>query len=129
MYKNAIFIVVLGVLIAALVVVSNRSAGRDAIGDNQNVQILDGIQYVEVRANGGYSPRRTLARADVPTKLIVRTDGTYDCSAALVIRSIGYQKLLPPSGEETIDIGVPSPGTNLQGTCSMGMYAFTIEFQ
>ena len=94
----------------------------------QNIEIRDGVQYITIDAKGGYSPRVSSAQADVPTKLIVRTNGTYDCSSALVIRSIGYQKILPQSGEEIIDIGTSKAGSSVQGTCSMGMYSFVINF-
>ncbi len=94
----------------------------------QNVEIQDGVQYVRITARGGYLPRISNATAGIPTKLIVKTNGTYDCSASLVIRSIGYQKILPQNGEEVIDLGIPKAGT-LQGLCSMGMYNFTVNFK
>lgn len=94
----------------------------------QNVEIRDGVQYITIRALGGYSPRVSSAQANIPTKLIMETNGTYDCSAALVIKSIGYQKILPNTGEEIIDLGTPEAGT-LQGLCSMGMYNFAIDFK
>jgi len=93
----------------------------------QNVEIRDGVQYVTINARGGYSPKVSTAQANIPTKLVVKTNETYDCSAALVIRSIGYQKILPQTGEEIIDLGSPQSGT-LQGLCSMGMYNFKINF-
>lgn len=94
----------------------------------QNIEIRDGVQYITIDAKGGYSPRISSAQADVPTKLIVRTNGTYDCSSALVIRSIGYQKTLPQTGEEIIDIGTFKTGSSVQGMCSMGMYNFSVNF-
>lgn len=94
----------------------------------QNVEIRDGVQYVTINARGGYSPKVSTAKAGIPTKLIVKTDSTYDCSAALVIRSISYQKILPQTGEEVIDLGIPQAGT-LQGLCSMGMYNFAVNFK
>jgi len=97
-------------------------------GPAQNVETRDGVQYVTIHARGGYSPRVSMAQAGVPTKLIVKTDGTYDCSVALVIRSINYQKILSPTGEEVIDLGRPQAGT-LQGLCSMGMYNFVVNFK
>lgn len=63
----------------------------------------------------------------MPTKLVVKTNGTYDCSSALVIRSISYRASLPASGETEIDLGIPKTGEKIQGTCSMGMYNFTIN--
>ena len=93
----------------------------------QNVEIRDGVQYVTINARGGYSPKVSTAQANTPTKLIVKTNGTYDCSASLVIRSIGYQKILPNTGEEIIDLGTPKIGT-IQGLCGMGMYNFAVNF-
>ena len=94
----------------------------------QNIEIRDGVQYITIDAKGGYFPRVSAAQADIPTKLIVKTNGTYDCSSALVIRSIGYQKTLPQTGEEIIDIGTSKAGSSVQGTCSMGMYNFSVNF-
>ena len=94
----------------------------------QNIEIRDGVQYVTINARGGYSPLVSTAQAGIPTKLIVKTNGTYDCSAALVIRSIDYQKILPQTGEEIIDLGSPQPG-EIQGLCSMGMYNFAVNFK
>src|SRR3989344_1844921 len=95
----------------------------------QNSEIKDGIQHITVNAKGGYSPKVSEALAGIPTKLIIKTDGTYDCSAALVIRSLGFQKILAQTGEEVIDIGIPKIGQSLQGVCGMGMYSFEIKFQ
>lgn len=93
-----------------------------------NVEIKDGVQYVTIDAKAGYAPKVSTAKAGIPTKLIVKTNGTYDCSASLVIRSVGYQKILPQTGEETIDIGTPTAGQPLQGICGMGMYSFLVNF-
>ena len=94
----------------------------------ENSEIKDGIQYITVNARGGYSPKVSMAKAGIPTKLIVKTNGTYDCSASLVIRAVGFQKILSQTGEEVIDIGIPKAGEPLQGVCGMGMYNFLINF-
>ena len=94
----------------------------------QNIEIKDGVQYITVNAKGGYSPKVSTAKAGIPTKLIVKTDGTYDCSASLVIRALGFQKILAQTGEEVIDLGTPKAGQPLQGVCGMGMYNFLINF-
>lgn len=59
----------------------------------------------------------------------MKTNGVYDCSSSLVIRSVGYRGNLPTTGETEIDLGTPKSGENIQGTCSMGMYSFTINVQ
>lgn len=94
----------------------------------ENSVIQDGIQYITITAQGGYSPRMSVAKSGIPTKLIVKTNGTYDCSSSLVIRSLSYRNILPNTGETTIDAGTPKAGDTLQGTCSMGMYSFLVTF-
>jgi plastocyanin domain-containing protein len=94
----------------------------------ENSVIKDGIQYITITAQGGYSPRMSTAKAGIPTKLIVKTNGTYDCSSSLVIRSLSYRNILPNTGETTIDAGTPKVGETLQGVCGMGMYNFLVTF-
>lgn len=130
MQKATIISIVISVAIIGgiLYFVSDKSAssGGDA-AQSQNVEVRDGVQYVTITAKGGYSPRVTEIKGGIPTKLIVKTDGTYDCSASLVIRSVGFQKILQPTGEERIDLGTPKSGEKVQGVCGMGMYNFQIK--
>ena len=107
---------------------SKNNASNSTTESAQNTEIKDGVQYITVNAKGGYSPKISSAKAGIPTKLIVKTNGTYDCSASLVIRSLGFQKILSQTGEEVIDIGTPQAGQPLQGVCGMGMYSFQINF-
>lgn len=124
-------IIIMGALIIGIGVIvfggSSRSGSKSAPGI-QNSEIRDGVQYITINAKAGYSPKVSTAQAGIPTKLIVKTNGTYDCSASLVIHSINYQKILQPTGEEVIDIGTPVAGIPLRGVCSMGMYNFSINF-
>lgn len=131
MQKNIIIsIIVCAALIGGtLYFVSGRSASStDEVAQSQNVEVKDGVQYVTISARGGYSPRATEIKGGLPTKLVVKTDGTYDCSASLVVRSVGFQKILQPTGEEIIDLGTPKSGEKVQGVCGMGMYSFVINF-
>ncbi len=132
MQKNTIISIIISLVIVGgtLYFVSDKSTSGN--GDNeatqsQNVEIRDGVQYVTVTAQGGYSPRTSVVQPDMPTKLIVKTNGTYDCSASLAIRDVGYQKILQPTGEEVIDLGTLKKGGKVQGVCGMGMYSFQIK--
>ena len=91
--------------------------------------IVDGIQYVDISAKGGYSPRVVTATAGLPTVLRVQTNGTFDCSASLVIPKLSYQKFLQPSGVEEISISPEQAQGTMQGLCSMAMYNFQIRFE
>lgn len=103
-----------------------RSGDESALIDN--VSIVDGKQIIEIRAKGGYLPRKTIAKAGLPTVLRFETTGTFDCSSAMRIPSLGISKNLPALGATNIDIASPTEGL-LQGTCIMGMYQFEIDFR
>lgn len=98
------------------------------VNNVNNVQIVDGKQVIDLRARGGYQPRRSNAKAGMPTVLKVNTSGTFDCSASIRIPSLGIAKYLPSTGVTEFDLGTPQVGI-MQGSCGMGMYPFEIDFQ
>lgn len=131
MNKTALIIITLGLIVSIGVIFTGSGSKKDNLngaGSIQNVEIKNGIQYITIGVRGGYSPNISFAKAGIPTKLIMKTNGAYDCSASLVIRSIGFQKILPQTGETEIDIGTKKAGETLQGVCGMGMYNFLINF-
>ena len=131
MHKTILIIITLGLVVSLGIIFFGGPKDETSSMSNQadqNVEMRDGVQYITIKAKGGYAPKISTAKAGIPTKLVITTDGTYDCSSSLVIRSMGYQKVLAQTGEETIDLGIPEAGTPLQGTCSMGMYNFVINF-
>lgn len=131
MNKIALIIVTIGLVVGIGLILlggSKKDTNNTSTKSVENSEIRDGIQYITIKARGGYSPSLSNAKAGIPTKLIVKTNGTYDCSASLVIRSVGFQKILPQTGETEIDIGTPKAGVPLQGVCGMGMYSFLVNF-
>jgi plastocyanin domain-containing protein len=129
MYKTASIIIILALVIGMAIIFLGGSKSDTANTESaQRVEIKDGIQYITLTARGGYSPRITEAKGGIPTKLIMKTKGTYDCSAALVIHAVGYQNVLPQTGQTEIDLGVPKSGEPITGVCGMGMYSFKINF-
>ena len=125
-----ISVVISGILIgSALWFVSVRSGTDGAGGAVPTATIIDGKQVIDISAKGGYSPRKVIAKAGVPTILRIKTNGTFDCSASLVIPKLSYQKFLQPSGTEDIIIPADKAQGTLQGLCSMGMYNFQVVFQ
>lgn len=85
-------------------------------------------QIIEITAKGGYTPRSSIAKANVPTILRINTNGTFDCSSSVRIPSLGIFQNLPQSGVTDINLGTNGAG-KLYGTCGMGMYPFEINFQ
>ncbi len=109
---------------------SNSSTPNQTILETSenNVSIQDGKQVIEIAAKGGYSPKKSIAKAGVPTVIKFKTNGTYDCSSAVNLPSLKISKNLPGTGETEVEIGSQEVG-KLAGTCSMGMYFFEVEFQ
>ena len=106
----------------------NRGPGNTQTENIHNVSILNGKQIIEINAKGGYSPRTSVAKSNLPTILRFNTNGTFDCSSSIRIPSMNLAKILPNSGTTDIDLGILKSGT-LQGSCGMGMYPFEIDFQ
>lgn len=79
--------------------------------------------------NSGYQPSLLKAPAGQPIQLVLSTKNTQSCSRAFMIPALGYQKVLPATGETSVDIPAQSAGTTLRFTCSMGMYTGVIRFQ
>lgn len=140
MQKSSYFIIIVAIIIgASIIFISNSKSNNNTnkitpnriVESNnpvENSEIKDGIQYITINAKGGYSPRVSKSVAGIPTKIIVKTNSTFDCSASLVIRSLNFQKILKQTGEEVIDAGIPTAGSSIQGVCGMGMYSFVINF-
>ena len=126
MKTTIIYIFIVVILIGGTIFLTRGNSNLS--NDINNVNIVDGKQVIEINAKGGYSPRITTAKAGIPTVIKMKTNGSFDCSSALVIPSLDYRNNLPLSGETLIDVPAQKAGTKLQGLCAMGMYNFLIEF-
>ena len=129
MRSTAVSIIIAGLLIGGAILLSKSSTDSGTQPANaQNVSVANGKQVVEISARGGYSPRRSVAKAGIPTVLKIDTNNTFDCSSAIRIPSMHVSRNLPSSGSTEIDLGNPVTGA-LRGTCGMGMYSFEIDFE
>lgn len=133
--KNILTSILVAATLIGGAIVLNRQDGTNQeledsenITEQNNVKIENGIQIVDIRARGGYQPRRSQAKAGIPTILRFDSKGTFDCSASVRIPSKKISRSLDFSGSTDIDIGIPEVGI-MQGSCSMGMYPFEIDFR
>ncbi len=115
-------------IIGSIFIVGQRGQSRGSDVSANNVSVINGAQIVEIMARGGYYPGISQAKAGVPTVLRMKTNGSYDCSSAVSIPSLGVFKNLPASGSTDIEIPAQSAGTRFLGTCAMGMYRFEVDF-
>lgn len=135
-----IVIIFLGTIIFYFAGRSNSASDQLGTADDQsakteqsanpteNVKIENDKQIIEITAWGGYSPRQTIAKADMPTVIRVKTNNTFDCSSALIIPNLKIQKYLPSSGITDIEVPTQKSNSSLRAFCAMGMYNFEIKF-
>lgn len=127
-----ISIIVASLIIGGAIVYSNKKSTQgdnsDSISSVNNVSVVDGKQIIQITARGGYQPRKSIAKAGVPTIIRFNTNGTFDCSSSVRIPSLNISKGLPQTGSTDIDIGSQKV-SKISGTCGMGMYPFEIDFQ
>lgn len=97
--------------------------------ENTVVAFENDTQIITVSAKGGYYPSVITAKANKKTVLRMMTKGTFDCSAAFTIPSIGYREFLPNTGTTDISIPPQEAGNTINATCTMGMYSLKINFQ
>ena len=128
MKATSVSIILAALLIGGALLLARSGSQQINTAPQNNITVIDGKQIIEIRAKGGYQPRKSIAKAGVPTILRFETNGAFDCSSAIRIPSMNISRNLPPSGITDIDLGNPKIGT-LQGSCGMGMYPFEINFE
>ncbi len=129
MKSTVLSIIIAGLIVGGAIFFSKRDSSYvEKFVDINNVNIVDGKQIIEIKARGGYQPRKSIAKAGIPTIVRFNTEGTFDCSSAVRIPSINFNKVLPASGVTDVDLGVREVEV-VNGTCGMGMYSFQIDFQ
>ena len=128
MKLTIVSILVGGALVGGALMYSGSSRTTTEAIPLQNVSTVDGKQIIAIGVKGGYSPRISTAKANIPTTLRMTTNATFDCSSGLTIPAMKYQKYLPPSGVTDIELPPQKTGTKLEGVCVMGMYNFEVSF-
>ncbi|MFA6227513.1 MAG: cupredoxin domain-containing protein [Candidatus Paceibacterota bacterium] len=106
---------------------SDMNVNQGVLISGDNILIENGRQIIDIDVKGGYWPRKTVAKAGIPTIIRFKTSSTFDCSLSVRLPSEGIRKILPQTGSSDIDIGTSTAG-QFFGTCGMGMYSFEIDF-
>lgn len=118
-------IIVLLAIAVLFILISNKPTTAST---NGTATIEGTDQVIKMTAKVGYTPNIITAKADTNTVLRVATSNTFDCSSSLRIPSLNITKLLPTNGNTDIALGSHKAGSEIDGTCSMGMYNFKIKF-
>ena len=95
MKATVISIIAAVVLIGGAFMFTKKSGGTEQVSNANNVSVVNGTQIIEIKAKGGYQPRKSIAKAGMPTILRFETNGTFDCSSSVRIPSMNVSKNLP----------------------------------
>ena len=132
MKKNIITAIIVSIFLIVFALIMTNGKNANTITKEEtpinNISIVNGIQIIEIKAKGGYTPRESIAKSGIPTIIRFNTNGTFDCSSSVRIPSMNIFKNLTQSGITDIDLGIQKIG-KIQGSCGMGMYPFEIEFK
>jgi plastocyanin domain-containing protein len=128
MKPTVIAVLVGAIIIGGTIFLAGKSGGNAAAAQGSNVSVSSGKQVIEIGVKGGYAPQLSSAKADMPTVLRMKTNGTFDCSSGVVIPSLGIRQILPSTASTDIPIPPQKAGTTLQGLCVMAMYHFAVNF-
>jgi plastocyanin domain-containing protein len=132
------FLIIFGTVVVVILIIIFSKQGPKTVTYGEaastqttspNVSTENDKQIIEIVAKGGYTPRSTIAKANVPTIIRVKTNNTFDCSSTLRIPAINYSKNLEPTATDDIELPKEPEGATLSGVCGMGMYNFSIQFQ
>lgn len=131
--KKSLSKIILGLLAVALVIggfIVFTTVNPTDPSETGNATIdSSGNQIIEISAKAGFKPNFINASAGKESTLKINTKNTFDCSSTITIASLGiYNVQLPFSGVKEIPIPPQLAGTELDGSCSMGMYSFKIKF-
>jgi plastocyanin domain-containing protein len=79
-----------------------------------------GVQEVEIRVKGGYSPDVVVVKAGRPVRLKFYRDETSSCSEEVVVPAFGISKRLPAHQTTSVEF-TPREAGAFPFTCGMSM--------
>jgi len=98
------------------------------VTEGSSASVNNGVQDVTITVkNNGYTSSVNTIKRGVPVRLTLATNNTQGCARAFTIPDLNISKVLPATGNETIEF-TPAKAGRLAYSCSMGMYtgAFTV---
>lgn len=86
----------------------------------------DGVQAIEVRVHGGYSPSLIEVERGRPVRMTFDRQEDNPCSEELVVPSLGIRQFLPAFAQTAIEF-TPQAAGDVEFTCGMGMLHGTVR--
>lgn len=100
---------------------------EDRFATSQVVPTVSGQQQVTIDiTNYGYEPDYVQVKAGTPVTLTLRSNETYSCALAFVLREFGINTFLDATDTQSFTF-TPQKKGRFTYTCSMGMYSGVLE--
>jgi sulfite exporter TauE/SafE len=97
-------------------------AATGEITEGSQAAVTEGVQDVTITVgSSGYTSSATTLKRGVPVRLTLTTNNTQGCVRAFTIPDLNISKVLPETGNETLEF-TPQKSGRLAYSCSMGMY-------
>ncbi len=103
---------------AALYGPTSSPAAANSNNDSYTVNVID----------SGYQPKVLHLAANRSVNLNWVTKNVHSCALSVVVPGLNYQKVLPSSGQVSLQVPAQGKGTVMQYSCSMGMYTGQLVF-
>ena len=86
-------------------------------------------KIIVINANdGGYVPKVQHVLANTKLQLNIITNNTTSCARSIVFPDLDVEKILPVTGQVSVDVPAQQKGFVMRYSCSMGMYTGQIVF-
>ncbi len=121
-----ILVVSAAVVLIALVNWYFLFSRRKAAGPAAAIASADGVQAIEVRVHGGYSPNLIEVERGRPVRMTFDRQEDNPCSEELVVPSLGIRQFLPAFARTAIEF-TPQTAGDVEFTCGMGMLHGTVR--
>jgi len=86
----------------------------------------DGVQAIDVRVHGGYSPSLIEVQRGRPVRITFDRQEDNPCSEELVVPSFGIRQFLPAFARTAVEF-TPQAAGDIEFTCGMGMLHGTVR--
>lgn len=122
MGSTDLFVIIGAALLIALVNWYFLFARRTPV----RVAAQGGVQAVDVRIHGGYSPNLIEVEHGRPVRMTFDRQEDNSCSEEIVVAAFGIRRFLPAFRQTAIEFTPPTPG-DVEFTCGMGMLRGTLR--
>lgn len=90
-----------------------------------HAHIVEGVQQVDIRVDGGYVPNTVVLRQGIPARIVFNRKDPSSCLSHVVFPYFGIDEELPLGKSHVVSIDTTKTG-NYEYACGMNMFHGTV---